>query len=402
MINKHLTSPQFVAEQFRSHFPALKGETIYLDSASTALKPQVMIDAVQNYYAQHTATVARSLHKEALQTTTNIDKARLLVANFINASTSCEIIWTRGATESINLVAQSYARNILQPKDEIIVSDIEHHSNLLPWLIVAEQTGAKVVKWSVDTVDLSSIITPQTKIVAVTQMSNVTGYCTDIAKISRVTHQHNAILVVDGAQGIVHHPIDVQENDIDFYAFSAHKLYGPTGLGVLYGKQSLLESMPVWQGGGKMLKSASFSGFTAAELPYKFEAGTPHIAGILGFYATLNWLQSYQNWDVIHHYIEELANYAKSQLAKLGDITFYSVDNSPIISFNIADIHHNDIAILLSEQNIAVRTGELCAQPLMSKLGCSGVIRISLMPYNNRQDIDHFIQAMQQAILLLK
>jgi cysteine desulfurase catalytic subunit CsdA len=395
--NKHQ-----LPENFRANFPALGGaaSNVYLDSAATALKPQAMIDATAEYYAHHTATAQRSLHQDALQVTATIDEARQDVANFIHSSSNFEVVWTRGTTESINLIAQSYARPLLQPDDEIVVSELEHHSNLLPWLIVAKQTGAKVIKWSADADDLPLLLSSKTKVVAVTQMSNVTGFCPDLVKISQLVHQTDAVLVVDGAQGVVHHPINVEMLDIDFYAFSAHKLYGPTGLGILYGKQHLLEQMDVWQGGGKMLKSASFSGFVVEDLPYKFEAGTQNIAGILGLKATLNWLRK---WDgaQLDGYVAQLVSYAESKLSQLNNIQFYSVKNSPIISFNIQDIHHNDIAILLSEQNIAIRTGELCAKPLMDKLGCHGVIRISLMPYNNEQDIDCFITALQKAIELL-
>lgn len=395
LVNKH-----FTPQQFRADFSALNSNSVYLDSAATALKPQAMIDATVAYYAHNTATTKRSLHQDALQVTIAIDKARQHVADLLHANSNAEIIWTRGATESINLIAQSYARTILQPNDEIIVSELEHHSNLLPWLIVAKQTGAKVIKWSVDIDALSSLMSSKTKIVAITQMSNVTGFCPNLVTISNIVHQNNAILVVDGAQGIVHHNIDVTTLNIDFYAFSAHKLYGPTGLGVLYGKQKLLEQMSIWHGGGKMLKSTSFDDFIQENIPYKFEAGTPNIAGIVGFNTTLNWLNS---WDrkQAEYYTEQLANYTKSQLSKLTNLQFYSVENSPIITFNIDDIHHNDVAILLSEQNIAIRTGELCAQPLMNKLGCHGVIRLSLMPYNNQQDVDNFISALQSTIEIL-
>ncbi|WP_255308550.1 cysteine desulfurase CsdA [Gilliamella sp. wkB108] len=395
-LNKH-----FLPEQFRANFPALNNQSVYLDSAATALKPLAMIDATLEYYMHTTATAQRSLHRDALQVTENVAKARQFVADFIHVNDNKEIIWTRGTTESINLVAQSYARSILKPNDEIIVSELEHHSNLLPWLIVAQQTGANIIKWSTDLDELASLISVRTKIVAVTQMSNVTGFCPDLAAISRITHRNEAILVVDGAQGVVHNAIDVKQLDIDFYAFSAHKLYGPTGLGVLYGKKELLNQMSVWHGGGKMLKTASFEDFQPEDLPYKFEAGTPNIAGIIGFYATLNWLR---NWDFkqADRYTEQLANYTKSQLSKLTDIEFYSTNQSPIITFNLKNIHHNDIAILLSEQNIAIRTGELCAQPLMKKLGCHGVVRISLMPYNNQQDVDKFIQAMQDTVAILR
>ncbi|OCG52996.1 cysteine desulfurase CsdA [Gilliamella sp. Imp1-1] len=396
----NLPNKHFLPEQFRVSFPALNSESVYLDSAATALKPLAMIDATLAYYAQNTATAKRSLHQDALQVTAKIDKARQNVADLVHANSSAEIIWTRGATESINLIAQSYARSLLQPNDEIIVSELEHHSNLLPWLIVAKQTGAKVVKWSSDVNELSSLMSAKTKIVAVTQMSNVTGFCPDLATISNIVHQYDAVLVVDGAQGVVHHAINVNQLDIDFYAFSTHKLYGPTGLGVLYGKKALLELMSVWHGGGKMLKSASFDDFIQEDLPYKFEAGTPNIAGIVGFNSVLEWLKSWDN-EQAENYTKQLAYYAKSQLNQFADIQFYSVDDSPIITFNINNIHHNDIAILLSEQNIAIRTGELCAQPLMNKLGCHGAVRVSLMPYNNQQDVDKFISVLQNVIEIL-
>ncbi|MCO6538853.1 MAG: cysteine desulfurase CsdA [Gilliamella sp.] len=400
LLDLNLPNKHFLPEQFRANFPALNSESVYLDSAATALKPLSMIDATLVYYAQNTATAKRSLYQDALQVTAKIDKARQNVADLVHANSSAEIIWTRGATESINLIAQSYARSLLQPNDEIIVSELEHHSNLLPWLIVAKQTGAKVVKWSSDVNELSSLMSAKTKIVAVTQMSNVTGFCPDLATISNIVHQYDAVLVVDGAQGVVHHAINVNQLDIDFYAFSTHKLYGPTGLGVLYGKKALLELMSVWHGGGKMLKSASFDDFIQEDLPYKFEAGTPNIAGIVGFNSVLEWLKSWDNKQA-ENYTKQLAYYAKSQLNQFADIQFYSVDDSPIITFNINNIHHNDIAILLSEQNIAIRTGELCAQPLMNKLGCHGAVRVSLMPYNNQQDVEKFISVLQNVIEIL-
>lgn len=400
LLDLNLPNKHFLPEQFRASFPALNSESVYLDSAATALKPLAMIDATLAYYAQNTATAKRSLYQDALQVTAKIDKARQNVADLVHANSSAEIIWTRGATESINLIAQSYARSLLQPNDEIIVSELEHHSNLLPWLIVAKQTGAKVVKWSSDVNELSSLMSAKTKIVAVTQMSNVTGFCPDLATISNIVHQYDAVLVVDGAQGVVHHAINVNQLDIDFYAFSTHKLYGPTGLGVLYGKKALLELMSVWHGGGKMLKSASFDDFIQEDLPYKFEAGTPNIAGIVGFNSVLEWLKSWDNKQA-ENYTKQLAYYAKSQLNQFADIQFYSVDDSPIITFNINNIHHNDIAILLSEQNIAIRTGELCAQPLMNKLGCHGAVRVSLMPYNNQQDVEKFISVLQNVIEIL-
>lgn len=396
----------FDSSLFRAQFPALQADTIYLDSASTSLKPTAMIDAITHYYANNTATTLRSKHRQALTITAQFEQARTLAANLLNAANSFEIIWTKGTTESINLIAQSYARANLNINDEIIVSELEHHSNLIPWLQVAKQVGAKIIKWPIE-VDgtlsierLQSLMTTKTRIIAITQMSNVTGFQPDIAIISKIAHQYHALIVVDGAQGVVHQPIDVQKYDIDFYAFSTHKLYGPTSLGILYGKSSLLEKMDCWQSGGKMLKFASFDDFTSANLPYKFEAGTPNIAGVIGFNSILNWQKTF-NQKAAEDYVSQLVNYAKSRIMDLENIKIQSVADSSLLTLSFPTIHHDDIAILLSEQNIAIRNGELCAQPLMQALKINGVIRASFMPYNNYQDVDHFISALQNALTML-
>ncbi|WP_392565024.1 cysteine desulfurase CsdA [Orbus wheelerorum] len=392
---------------FRSQFPTLNSDTIYLDSASTSLKPKVMIDAITNYYTTNTATILRSKHSQAIALTEQFEHARTLVSQLINAGKSHEIIWTKGATESINLVAQSYARYLLKADDEIIVSELEHHSNLIPWLQVAKKIGAKVIKWPIETdgllsIDrLPSLITDKTRIIAITQMSNVTGQQPDIEAISNIAHQNNAVIVVDGAQGIVHNRLDVQKLDIDFYAFSAHKLYGPTGLGILYGKSDLLNKMDCWQGGGKMLKATSFTDFEVAELPYKFEAGTANIAAVIGFHATLNWLRSFDAASA-EIYTCKLVDYAKSKLRSLPEITVNSVENSPLLTLSSKQFYHDDLAILLAEQNVSIRNGELCAQPLIKALNCNGVIRASFMPYNNRDDVDRFINAVKSAVQILK
>lgn len=391
---------------FRSQFPSLQSEGIYLDSAATALKPLVMIEATNRYYLNAT-TVLRSKHSQALALDAQYELARVLAADLINAPFNHEIIWTKGATESINLVAQSYARNRLQSGDEIIVSELEHHSNLIPWLQVAEQTGAKVIKWEIEadgtlsTQHLQLLMTNKTRIIAVTQMSNVTGYQPNIAKISQLAHQYNAIIVVDGAQGVIHDAMDVQRYDIDFYTFSAHKLYGPTGLGVLYGKSELLQQMNCWQGGGKMLKTTSFTDFKPANLPYKFEAGTPNIAAVIGFYAVLDWLKTLDS-NTAERYTIDLVRYTYKKLCALPNIKIHSRANSPLLSFSFTDIHHDDIAILLTEQNIAIRNGELCAQPLIKALNCKGVLRASFMPYNSQTDADKFLFAVENALSILK
>lgn len=397
----------FDSQTFRAQFPALQSESVYLDSASTALKPQIMIDATCRYYQHNTATILRSKHSQALALTEQFEQARTLTAKLIHAQNPQDIVWTKGATESINLVAQSYARSHLVAEDEIIVSEQEHHSNLIPWLQVAKQIGAKIIKWpiendgSLSTKRLLTLTTSKTRIITVTQMSNVTGFMPDIAEISHIAHQHNAVIVVDGAQGIVHTPMDVQKYDIDFYAFSAHKLYGPTGLGILYGKSHLLTQMDCWQVGGKMLKNATFSDFSVADLPYKFEAGTPNIAAIIGFCAILEWLNTF-NLTSAEHYTQQLVNETKAKLELMTEITVISVENSPLLTFTSSTIHHDDIAILLSQQDIAIRNGELCAQPFIEALQCQGVIRASFMPYNNQHDANKLISALQNAIDILK
>lgn len=397
----------FDATKFRADFPALGTGQIYFDTAATALKPQPMITATADYYSQYTANAYRSLHHQAQRTSQNIEATRQMVAEFIHAASAQQIIWTKGATESVNLVAQSYARHKLKAGDEIIVSELEHHSNLIPWLIVAEQTGAKVIKWAVNTdhqldiVGLKQCITHKTKIVAVTQMSNVSGYQPDLVEIVQLVHENNAIIVVDGAQGVIHSPIDVTTLDIDFYLFSAHKFYGPTGLGVLYVKSDLLSQLAVWHGGGKMLKSASFNDFIPQSAPEKFEAGTLNIADIIGFGATLNWLKQ---WDLLaaESYTLSLIQQVEQDLKSITGFISYRATNSPLLSFNIENIHHSDIAVLLAEQNVAVRTGELCAQPLMKRLNCTGVIRASFAPYNNQQDILQLVNAIHNALDILR
>ncbi|WP_265556528.1 cysteine desulfurase CsdA [Serratia grimesii] len=391
---------------FRNQFPALQQAGIYLDSAATALKPLAVINATQQFYRDDAATVHRSQHRAAQDLTLRFEQARQQVAKLVNAPSADDIIWTRGTTEAINLVAQSYARPRLQPGDEILVSEAEHHANLIPWLMVAEQTGARVVKLPLgadslpDLAQLPSLLSDKTRLLALGQMSNVTGGCPDLAHAIDLAHSVGARVMIDGAQGIVHCPADVQQLNIDFYAFSGHKLYGPTGIGALYGKSELLAQMAPWQGGGKMLTLASFDGFTPQKPPHCFEAGTPNIAGVLGLAAALEWLGN-QDMAAAEHYSRELADLAEKQLAQLPGFRSFRCSGSSLLAFDITGIHHSDIVTLLAEQGIAVRAGQHCAQPLMAALGVSGTLRASFAPYNTQEDVDALVAALQSAIDLL-
>ncbi|MFP1778053.1 cysteine desulfurase CsdA [Lonsdalea quercina] len=396
----------FNAPHFRQQFPALQQPGVYLDSAATALKPQAMIDAVGRYYRLQSGNVHRSQHRWAQRLTHCFEDTRQQVAELIGASGPRSVIWTRGATESINLVAQSFARPLLSPGDEIVVSEAEHHANLLPWLMVARQTGASVVKLPLgddllpDVERLPALLSSRTRILAITQMSNVTGGQPNLQRAVTLAHQAGAVVVVDGAQGIVHTPVDVSALDIDFYAFSAHKLYGPTGVGVLYGKPELLAEMPPWQGGGKMMQDVSFDGFVPQDGPQKFEAGTPHIAGVIGLSGTLEWLKNYDRYAAEQH-SAALADQAEKALMTLPGFRSWRSAGSSLLSFTFDGVHHSDLVALLAEDGIALRAGHHCAQPLMAALGVKGTLRASFSPYNNEQDVTQLINGLRKALALL-
>ncbi|MCZ4060326.1 cysteine desulfurase CsdA [Pantoea sp. LMR881] len=391
---------------FRQQFPALADAGVYLDSAATTLKPQVVIDTLQQFYSLSAGTVHRSQFAAARQLTERYERARGQVAQWLNAADDHQIVWTRGTTEAINLVANSWLLPRLQAGDEILVSEAEHHANLVPWLMAAQARGAKVVKWPIgadrlpDMTLLPSLLNRRTRLLAIGQMSNVTGGCPDLAEAIKLAHGAGAKVLVDGAQGVVHCPPDVQALDIDFYAFSGHKIYGPMGIGVLYGKAELLEEMTPWQGGGKMLTHVDFNGFTPQPVPWRFEAGTPNVAGVVGLSAALTWLkQSDQNKAEM--WSQQLACLAEEQLAELPGFRSFRCGSASLLAFEFAGIHHSDIVTLLAEHGIALRAGQHCAQPLMAALGVSGTLRVSFAPYNNLQDVDALLRAMRSAIALL-
>lgn len=403
----------FDIQAVRQQFPFLNGDSsvVYLDSAATTQKPQCVIDTISHYYGYQNANVHRGSHSLTAQATTQFEQARECVQRFINASSNKEVIWTRGATEAINLIAQTYARNTLQAGDEILVGEMEHHANIVPWQIVAQQTGAKVIKvpmtadcqWDMQA--YQAILSEKTKIVAAAHMTNVTATRQPIEEIITHAHQAGAVAVIDGAQGIVHETVDVQSLDCDFYIFSGHKLYAPAGIGVLYGKEAILNLMPVWHGGGKMVEKVSFEHTSFSGLPGKFEAGTPNVAGALALATAIQWLQGFEKSELESHY-KKLLDKLVDGLNHIEGIQIIGLQpDASVVSFTLnlegEAIHHNDIATLLDQQGIAVRSGHHCAHPLMDALGINGTVRVSLGIYNNEQDIEAFLAALNKAIDLL-
>ncbi|EJL6397292.1 cysteine desulfurase CsdA [Vibrio navarrensis] len=402
----------FDVDSVRAQFPALQQSVhgsplVYLDSAATTQKPQCVIDAISHYYSRHNANVHRGSHSLTAEATSQFEQARHSIAQFIGAQIDQEIIWTRGATEALNLIAQTYARSTLQPGDEILVGEMEHHANIVPWQMVAEQTGAKVVKipmtqdcqW--DMAAFAQRLSNRCKIVAVAQITNVTASRQPIEAIIALAHQVGAIVVVDGAQGIVHDPVKVAELNADFYVFSGHKLYAPAGIGVLYGKLALLEAMPPWHGGGKMVERVSFDKTTFSALPGKFEAGTPNVAGALALAKAIEWYQGFERQEVEAH-LHQLQSAAYQALVNIDDIRVLGYQaNASVLTFVVDGVHHQDIATLLDQQGIAVRAGHHCAHPLMDALGVSGTVRVSFAIYNTMDDVERLINAVKKALELL-
>ena len=381
----------------------------YLDSAATTQKPLAVIEALEHYYRLDNSNVHRGAHAIADRATRAFEDARDCIAEFIGARQSDQIIWTRGATEAINLVAQSYGRSVLTAGDTVLVPVSEHHANIVPWQMVAIETGAKVVPVPLNQdceIDLSAyadlLATGHVKIVAVNQISNALGTINPIRKIIEMAKAHNAAVLVDGAQAVAHSPVDVEAMGCDFYVFSGHKLYGPTGIGVLWGKRELLEAMPPYQGGGEMIDRVSFDGTTFNQLPFKFEAGTPNIAGAIGLAAAVRYLQSIGIEHAAHHE-ETLFQYLLNEVKHLPAVERIGnpSQSAAIFSFKVAGAHPSDIGMLLDQQGVAIRTGHHCTQPLMQFLNLPGTARASLAVYNTRSDIDRFILALQKACDLL-
>jgi cysteine sulfinate desulfinase len=396
----------------RKQFPALNQSIndtplVYLDSAATTQKPQCVIDVISHYYSAQNANVHRGSHSLTANATSQFEAARETVTRFIGAASSKEIIWTRGATEALNLIAQTYARSTLKAGDEILISEMEHHANIVPWQIVAEQTGAKVVKVPMtsgcqfDLDAFKALLSERCKIVACAQITNVTGSRQPIEKITALAHQFGAVVVVDGAQGIVHEQLNLAELDIDFYVFSGHKLYAPAGIGVLYGKLALLEAMPPWHGGGKMVERVSFEKTTFSALPGKFEAGTPNVAGAIALAKAIEWYQAFDHQEMEDH-LHALQHKTYQALSQLEDIRILGYQpNASVLTFVMDGVHHQDIATLLDQQGIAVRAGHHCAHPLMDALKVKGTVRVSFGIYNTTEDVDRLIAAVKKAVDML-
>ncbi|MGF1696874.1 cysteine desulfurase CsdA [Vibrio lamellibrachiae] len=396
----------------REQFPALNQQVngeplVYLDSAATTQKPQCVIDAISYYYSAQNANVHRGSHSLTAKATNQFEDARLTISDFLGTSSTKEIIWTRGATEALNLIAQTYARNTLRHDDEILISEMEHHANIVPWQIVANQTGARIVKVPI-TVDcqfdekaFDDLLSDKTKIVALAHISNVTGARQPVENVIKKAHQVGAVVVVDGAQGIVHEKVDLNTLNADFYVFSGHKLYAPAGIGILYGRLELLEAMPPWHGGGKMVEKVSFEQTTFSDLPGKFEAGTPNVAGAIALAKAIDWYQGFDLHEIEKH-IADLQHQTYRALKEMEDIQILGYqEGASVISFIIDGVHHQDIATLLDQQGIAVRAGHHCAHPLMDALGIDGSVRISFGIYNDQNDVDRLIKAINKAVDML-
>ena len=398
----------FNAEKIRKDFPLLRKGIVYLDNAATTQKPLQVINAISEYYTEYNANIHRGVYAISVRSTTAYEEAHQKAANFINASIE-EVIFTPGTTGSLNMLAYTLVPT-LKPGDEIVLTEMEHHSNLVPWQQLAKERGLAVrfiplaKDMTLDMAKAEKLITDKTRIVSVTHMSNALGTITPIQEIAELCRRHGALLVVDGAQSIPHMKIDVKALNCDFFAFSAHKLFGPTGLGVLYGKKEHLKNMKPFLYGGDMIREVRFEDSTWNDLPWKFEAGTPDISGAIGFAASLDYI-SRIGMEHIHSYESDLLDYCLTELRKIEGITLYgpgsygpgSGKQGPIISFNLDGIHAHDVATILDREHIAIRGGHHCAMPLMKKLGISGTSRISLAFYNTKEDIDRAVRALRRA-----
>jgi cysteine desulfurase/selenocysteine lyase len=404
----------FDVESVRQDFPILEQEVnghplVYLDNAATTQKPRAVIDALTDYYSSYNSNVHRGAHSLSDRATQAFEDARTTVANALNSPSSKQVIWTRGTTESINLVAHSWAAANLKSGQRILVSYLEHHSNIVPWQLVAEKTGAELVAipiteaGEVDLAAFESLLDERVAVVSIAHVSNALGSVNPVEKLVTLAKKVGAVTVVDGAQGIAHFPVDVQALGCDFYAFSGHKIFGPTGIGALWGREDLLDAMPPWHGGGEMIETVRFDGTTYASLPFKFEAGTPNIAGAIGLAAAFDYISQFDRkaladheQDLLHYCIDRMS--AIDGLSRLGS----AQDSASVFSFLVAGTHPADIGSLLDQQGVAIRTGHHCTQPLMQHFSVPGTARASFSIYNTRDEIDVLFDATQKVLGFLR
>lgn len=397
----------------RADFPLLKEEMrgkpiVFLDSAASSQKPTVVIDAISEYYNHQHANVHRGVYELSQEATDAFELGRERVRSFLNADSTDEIIFTRGTTESINLVASCYGRKFLEKGDEVIISTLEHHSNIVPWQMICEERGAVLKVIPIDDQgdiiidEYKKLLSAKTKIVSIVHISNALGTINPVKEVIDLAHEQDIPVLIDGAQATLHEKIDVQELDADFYAFSGHKVYGPTGIGVLYGKRRWLDAMPPYQGGGEMIKTVSFEKTTYNELPFKFEAGTPDISGVIGLGIALEYVKSL-GYENIGEHESELLRYATEKLLEIPGLRIVgtSKNKASVISFLIDGTHPYDIGTILDKLGIAVRTGHHCTQPLMKRFEIPGTVRASFAVYNNKEDIDRLVEGVTRAARML-
>lgn len=399
-----------IQDQIIAQFPILKQRInnfplVYFDNAATTQKPQIVIDTISNYYSEFNSNIHRGVHRLSQKATDAYEQARITVKDFINASSSKEIIFTKGTTDSINLLAFSFGETFIQEGDEIIVSELEHHSNIVPWQMLCQRKKAhlKVIpvneKGELIIDEFKKLLNKHTRLVAINHVSNALGTLNPVQEIIEAAHQNNTMVMVDGAQAVAHIAVDVNSLDCDFYVFSSHKMYGPMGIGILYGKKDLLEQLQPYQGGGEMIESVSFEKTTYNELPFKFEAGTPNVADVIGFQAAILWMQKI-GIENLAKLEEEILKYATSELQKIDRVRIIGTADhkAAVISFLIDGIHPYDVGTILDQFGIAVRTGNHCAEPIMKKMGVRGTIRASFAAYNTKEEVNRMIAAIHKTI----
>ncbi|WP_392435388.1 cysteine desulfurase SufS [Yersinia sp. HM-2024] len=404
---------QVSIEQIRADFPLLSRDVngqplAYLDSAASAQKPQIVIDRELNFYREGYAAVHRGIHTLSAEATTQMEAVRSQVADFIHATSAEEIVFVKGTTEAINLVANSYGRHALKAGDSIIITEMEHHANIVPWQMLAKEIGIEIRVWpltatgELEPAALAGLMDNTTKLLAITQVSNVLGTVNPIKEIVVQAKAAGLVVLVDGAQAIMHQAVDVQDLGCDFYAFSGHKLYGPSGMGILYGKRELLQQMPPWEGGGAMIKTVSLTqGTTFADAPWRFEAGSPNTAGIMGLGAAISYVNGL-GLDNIHAYEQSLMQYALAQLSQIKSLILYGPTNrAGVIAFNLGRHHAYDVGSFLDQYGIAIRTGHHCAMPLMAFYQVPSMCRASLALYNTREEVDRLVAGLLRIEKLL-